>query len=166
MLKKLVLMVAILLLVPFTAEAAERPEMEKYVQEAAENYGLSSSLVEAVIFTESSWRERADNGICKGLMQIQPSTGKWIAGELGIKDLNLFNYKHNIQIGCWYLNYLRDYWYNKGYTDEDTLYLMLVSYNRGPGGCAKWMKNNNLYSNCYANKVLQEKYKIDMEESV
>lgn len=166
MLKKLVLMVAILLLVPFTAEAAERPEMEKYAQEMAEHYGLSSSLVEAVIFTESSWRERADNGICKGLMQIQPNTGKWIAGELGIKNLNLFNYKHNIQIGCWYLNYLRDYWYNKGYTDEDTLHLMLISYNRGPGGCAKWVKNHNIEDNAYANKVLQEKYKIDMEEFV
>ena len=164
--RKLVITCLIFLLIPFTAYAAEKPVMEKYAQEVAEDYGLSDSLVRAVIMTESTWREDADNGICKGLMQIKPSTGDWIAGELGITDLDLFNYKHNIQIGCWYLNYLRDYWYNKGYTDEDTVYLMLISYNRGPAGCEKWLKTHDILDNGYANKVMERKYNIDLEESI
>ncbi len=45
----------------------------------------------------------------RGLMQILPETGEWIAKEIGIKnysDSMLFEPKYNIQMGTWYLTYL------------------------------------------------------------
>jgi soluble lytic murein transglycosylase len=64
-----------------------------------------------------------------GLMQILPSTGKWIAGKLGEKGFNkdrLWNPDVNIRYGSWYLRYLADLF-------NGDLYLASASYNGGQG---------------------------------
>lgn len=144
------------------AEAApDKGTMQAYAREVALQYDLAPELVLAVIETESSWKPSADNGKCAGLMQLNINTSGWIAKELGIAG-NRKDYRQNIQMGCYYLNYLRDAWYQKGATDEDALYLMLLSYNRGMGGATKYVKNHSDYTkDAYCKKVIGIKWRLE-----
>ena len=141
-----------------TAQAGE--DMRGYATEVALSYDLSPELVQAVIEVESSWNPNCKTGKCVGLMQLNIDTAPWIARELGISG-DRSNWRQNIQMGCYYLDYLRSYWYDKGATDEDALYLMLLSYNRGVGGATKWAKSHDIESDGYCNKVLSIKYRLE-----
>lgn len=73
-------------------------------------YELDPARVAAVIYCESSFRpEAVSSEGARGLMQIMPETGKWIAKKLdepGYSDSWLFDPETNIRYGCWYLSYL------------------------------------------------------------
>ncbi len=77
----------------------------------SEMYGLDPYLVAAIIKTESGFNKDIVSSMgAVGLMQIMPSTGEWIARQLNIEDFSgemLKNEDVNIEMGCWYLNYLR-----------------------------------------------------------
>ncbi|MBF0410281.1 MAG: transglycosylase SLT domain-containing protein [Candidatus Riflebacteria bacterium] len=68
------------------------------------------------------------NALC--LMQILPSTGKWIMGKMGEKgkfrEDMLWEIPRNIRYGVWYLNYLRDLF-------GGDMFLAAASYNGGQG---------------------------------
>ncbi|MDP2688832.1 MAG: lytic transglycosylase domain-containing protein, partial [Deltaproteobacteria bacterium] len=68
------------------------------------------------------------------LMQIMPSTGRFIAGKLG-KDLNdareLLDPDTNIKLGSWYLGYLARRF-------EGDIVLTIASYNAGPNAVQRW----------------------------
>lgn len=99
-------------------------------------FGLEPYLVAAVIHCESG----GDPYACspkgaRGLMQIMPATGEWIAGKLGMPDYSeemLEDAQVNIRMGCWYLSYLLGVY--DGNTD-----LALAAYNAGPGNVKKWL---------------------------
>jgi soluble lytic murein transglycosylase len=64
-----------------------------------------------------------------GLMQILPSTGKWIAQKVGHRRFNknhLWKPEVNVKFGCWYLKYLSDLF-------NADLFLASASYNGGQG---------------------------------
>lgn len=153
-------LIACSLIVPSAQAAPDRQAMEQYATETALRYDLSPELVRAVIETESSWNPSCSNGICVGLMQLNKNTAPWIAKELGIQG-DRANYKQNIEMGCYYLNYLRNTWYEKGCTDEDALYMMLLSYNRGIGGATKYVKTHNPENDAYCRKVIGIKWKLE-----
>lgn len=146
------------------AEATTMDEMKAYVEDVALEYDLSPELVMGVVEAESSWDSNADNGISQGLMQLNRNTCPWLAEQVGIENPDPHNWKHNIRMGCWYLDYLRDTAINEGYTDEDALYVHLIYYNRGVSGGRKWLKNHSLYDNGYAKKVLEVKYRLEKEK--
>ena len=82
-------------------------EITKYAKE----YQLDPARVAAVIYCESSFQPEAVSPAgARGLMQIMPETGGWIAKKLneesGYTDERLFEPELNIRYGCWYLNYL------------------------------------------------------------
>lgn len=86
---------------------AYRDEIEKY----AAQYDLDPARVAAVIYCESSFRPGVVSSAgARGLMQIMPETGAWIAKKLneagGYEDSLLFEPDINIRYGCWYLSYL------------------------------------------------------------
>jgi soluble lytic murein transglycosylase len=86
---------------------AYRDKIEKYAAE----FQLDPARVAAVIYCESSFRpEAVSSAGARGLMQIMPETGAWIAEKLheasGYKDSYLFDPDVNIRYGCWYLSYL------------------------------------------------------------
>jgi soluble lytic murein transglycosylase len=82
----------------------------------------------SVIEGESSWRPDKIGGVGEiGLMQLRPTTAKWIAKRAGVKwtgDKTLFDPCKNIKIGAAYLTYLRDRF-------DDHARLYLAAYNMG-----------------------------------
>jgi|GEM_PF-435733 len=82
----------------------------------------------SVIEGESSWHPDKVGGVGEiGLMQLRPSTGKWMASRAGVKwkgDKSLFDPCTNVKIGAAYLSYLRDRF-------DDHARLYLAAYNMG-----------------------------------
>jgi soluble lytic murein transglycosylase len=86
---------------------AYQDEIKKY----AAAYDLDPARVAAVVYCESSFQPEAVSPAgARGLMQIMPETGGWIAKKLDeagdYTDEKLFEPELNIRYGCWYLNYL------------------------------------------------------------
>ncbi len=110
---------------------------ENFVVKYSEEYDLETSLVYAIIKTESNFDSNAkSNAGAMGLMQIMPTTAKWIAQELGeeIDMLSLFDEERNIKYGCFYLKYL----FNK-FSDFD---VVICAYNAGEGAVRNWIDEN------------------------
>lgn len=98
---------------------------------------IEPALISAVINVESKFKENANSHKdARGLMQITPDTGKWIAEKMGIESFTperLYEPELNIKMGSWYLKYLIDY-----YGNIDTA---LAAYNAGLGNVDNWLKN-------------------------
>ncbi len=108
--------------------------IEKY----ALQYTLDPYLVAAVIHTESSNRPGVTSVAgARGLMQVMPETGAWIAGKLDENKYSqddLFDPETSIRYGCWYLRFLLDRY------DHDVV-LTLAAYNAGQGTVDKWLSD-------------------------
>lgn len=108
----------------------------EYIVKEATLHGLSPFLVAAVIRVESKFQPRAtsDQG-ARGLMQIMPETGAWVARRLGMESFHpdlLYDPALNIRIGTWYLSEL-----NREFGNDLTL--ALAAYNGGRGNVAGWL---------------------------
>lgn len=107
-------------------------KIEKLVAE--NNFPISFIL--AIIRQESYFKEsiKSSSGAL-GLMQIMPTTGKWIAQYFnesrGWKKSNLTNPDTNLKYGVWYQNHLRDLLGNEAG-------MILAGHNGGPGNVGKW----------------------------
>jgi soluble lytic murein transglycosylase len=108
----------------------------------AQKYDLDPYLVAAVIHTESGNRPAvASNKGAVGLMQVLPSTGEWIAEKIDLSlgtdaEAALKRPPVNIELGCWYLNYLSERF--------DSPELVLCAYNAGPNRVAGWLEDPEL----------------------
>ena len=111
------------------------------IMKYSEEYKLPSALVAAVIKTESNFNVFAvSSKNAKGLMQITPSTGKWIAQKLQMKSYSedmLFDPEINIRFGCWYIKYLYG-------TYDNNMTLAFAAYNGGRGNVDKWLANEKI----------------------
>ena len=76
-------------------------------------YQIDPAFVAAVIKCESNFLPRAvSSADARGLMQIMPDTGVWLAGRLGTPNYTidrLFEPQLNIQFGAYYLAYLSNH---------------------------------------------------------
>ena len=110
---------------------------EDMIREHALKYEIDPLLALAMIREESrfnAWNESVAGA--RGLMQIIFSTGEWIAQKLNFEDFNdemLFSPEVNINLGCWYIGYLKERFLN------DPI-LIISGYNAGPGTTSKWLK--------------------------
>lgn len=99
-------------------------------------YQVDPYLVLALIRTESRFFSRADSRAgAKGLMQIMPETGAWIAGQMRISDYSvekLYQPDYNIPMGIWYLAYL-----DKVFKGD--LVKILAAYNAGERKVKDWL---------------------------
>lgn len=106
------------------------------VERSAQEWGLDPFLLVAVMKVESSFNPRAQSAKgARGLMQIMPETGAWIARELGIEPFHpddLFEPEVNLRIGAWYLTYLIRRF-------DGRLALALAAYNGGQGNVKRWL---------------------------
>lgn len=109
---------------------------QEIILEEAENNDLDPYLITAIIHVESGFDPQATSRKnAKGLMQIMPRTGSWIAEELGYDDFeseDLYNPKLNIKFGAWYLDQM-------GKVFDYHLTLMIAAYNGGQGNISRWV---------------------------
>ena len=110
------------------------------VEKYAHQYGLEPSLVNGVIFVESHFEETAVSSAgAKGLMQITEETGWWAAEQMGLyaDSVDLMEPATNIQIGCWYLDWLLDKF-------DGVQETALAGYNAGHGNVSKWLADEEM----------------------
>jgi len=99
---------------------ARAAEHERQILQYAMQYGVSASLVKAVITKESCFDTKAISSAgAEGLMQLMPETARW----LKVTDRNDVN--QNLSAGIKYLADLRE-----RFGSEE---LALAAYNAGPG---------------------------------
>ncbi len=103
----------------------------------AEAYDLDPLFVAAIIREESRFRTHAVSSQgAIGLMQLLPSTAKWVADSRGddpLLDDQLLDPAVNVRLGCWYFAYLLDAF------DGETA-LALAAYNSGIGRVKSWIQ--------------------------
>lgn len=107
---------------------------EKIARYSRDN-GVNPALISAIIFVESRFNTAAQSHKgALGLMQIMPSTGQWVAGQLSWKKFlanDLLDPDKNLAVGTWYVAYLQNY-----FNEND--YLALASYNAGSRYVLDW----------------------------
>ena len=103
-------------------------------QQAADKH-LDPSLIAAVIYTESRFRDQTSHAGAKGLMQLTPDTAKFVehlSGGSTFQVSDLSTPQVNIAYGTYYLRYLLD-----RYGDNEAL--ALAAYNGGEGNVDRWV---------------------------
>lgn len=112
------------------------------VVETADRHQLDPRLVAAVVTVETNWDAEAVGGHAeRGLMQILPSTGAYLAGLAGLNDYNLSDPATSLDLGSLYLaKLLRQY---------GTVEKALAAYNGGPRAVEHWASNG------YVSRVLK-----------
>lgn len=106
------------------------------IETQAAQAGVDPLLVVAVMRSESKFdvHSVSPRGAL-GLMQVEPATGSWIAGQLGDRDFNpqrLFEPRVNIAYGTWYLGLLKRQF--AGRTPA-----AVAAYNAGIGRVQGWL---------------------------
>lgn len=103
----------------------------------ADRYEVDRNLVASVILAESKFRQDATSVHgARGLMQIVPETGSWIATQIEDDSFSvdkLYNVNMNIKYGTWYLSELQTAF-------EGNEVLALAAYNAGRGNVYEWME--------------------------
>lgn len=117
-----------------------RDIIEKY----AAQQNIDPLLLAAIIKRESNFnpRARSEKG-ARGLMQIMPETGTWIAGQMEIESFHpdeLYEVDTNIRFGAWYMAHLLKQF-------EGELLPALAAYNGGQGNVRKWLSEKNWNEN-------------------
>ncbi|MEQ1764733.1 MAG: transglycosylase SLT domain-containing protein [Pyrinomonadaceae bacterium] len=121
---------------------------DELIARQARVYRLDEKLVRSVIYEETYFRAGAlgdDEEV--GLMQVTPLVARDWAKETGLSDMErqanenvvefLSDPERNIQIGCWYLEKLRERY--RGRPAETAM--MLASYNAGPSRVEEWTRD-------------------------
>ena len=84
---------------------------EDIIRQQAADKNVDPTLIAAVIYTESRFRDQTSHVGAKGLMQIMPETADYIARKSGgtrFERADLATPQINIAYGTWYLRYLLD----------------------------------------------------------
>src|SRR3954469_10696839 len=105
------------------------------IRQQAADKGVDASLIAAVIYTESHFRDQTSRAGAKGLMQLMPGTADYIAhlsGGTAFEQGDLATPQINIAFGSYYLHYLL-----KKYRGSEEL--ALAAYNAGEGKVDEWL---------------------------
>jgi soluble lytic murein transglycosylase len=133
---------------------------------AAEKYEVPYTAMFALTIKESDGKERAKSCAgARGLMQIMPRTGKYIAEIMGdefveltgrstFRTSDLYEPEINIEMGAFYLRFIHDRYGErilkrrgqgnndyKEWDEEDLWDFTMACYNRGPSGMTRNMIN-------------------------
>lgn len=108
-----------------------------WIEHYAAYYNVDPAYIAAVILRESSYNPTAvSSANARGLMQLMPDTGTWMAEKAGIRDYTLdmlFDPETNIRLGTRYIDYLA------GKFDGDPI-LIACGYHAGAGNVDAWLK--------------------------
>lgn len=120
------------------------------IERHARIYNLDNSLVWSLIYEETYFRPNAIGDVGEiGLMQVTPLVAREWAKATGISQIEsqvetdvagvLSDPERNIQIGCWYLEKVRERYRRR---PAETA-MMLAAYNAGPSRVGEWTKDIN-----------------------
>jgi soluble lytic murein transglycosylase len=105
------------------------------------DYITNEDLVYAIMRQESFFDTYAVSRTgARGLMQIMPATGRWLATKLGFRNFridDLYIPEVNIRFGRFYIRYLL------GRFNGNLIYA-IAAYNAGPGRVKGFIKRNNI----------------------
>ncbi len=107
---------------------------EDIIREQAREKGVDASLIAAVIYAESRFRDQESDAGARGLMQITPESAKEIerlSGGTTFKLEDLSDPEINIRYGTFLLSELLNRY------DGDVV-AALAAYNAGPANVEKW----------------------------
>lgn len=121
---------------------------DELISRQARVYRLDEKLVWSLIYEETyfrGWVRGADAEI--GLMQVTPLVAREWASATGLKEFErraaedperlLVDPERNIQIGCWYMEKLRERY--RGRPAETAM--MLAAYNAGASRVEEWTRD-------------------------
>jgi Soluble lytic murein transglycosylase and related regulatory proteins (some contain LysM/invasin domains) len=123
---------------------------DELITRHARIYNLDDKLVWSVIHEETWFRSSVAGEAGEiGLMQVTPLVAREWAKETGLSqferdiDANVAAFlsdpERNIQIGCWYLEKVRERYRNR---PAETA-MMLAAYNAGPSRVEEWTREAN-----------------------
>jgi len=107
---------------------------EDIIRQQAREKNVDASLIAAVIYAESRFRDQTSRAGARGLMQITPTTAKEIerlSGGTTFKLDDLSNPEINIRYGTFYLAALLDQF-------EGSEIAALAAYHAGPTAVEEW----------------------------
>lgn len=111
-------------------------EYRDAIAAAAARQGLDPLLVAAIVRVESGFNARAQSPKgARGLMQVMPDTGAWVAQQLNWPDFHpdmLYDPERNLAIGTWYLRHLATVF-------DGNLVAALAAYNAGLNRVQQWL---------------------------
>jgi soluble lytic murein transglycosylase len=126
--------------------APYRSAMREHIQEN----GLEEAWVYGLMRQESRFVTSAKSGVgAAGLMQVMPSTARWIAKKLGLKDYRdalLQQLDTNLTLGTYYMK-------NMLSSLDDSPVLASAAYNAGPGRARRWRAETPLEGAIYAETI-------------
>ena len=143
--------------------------------EAANVNSIPAPYIAAVIMAESSYNPAAISSVgARGLMQIMPDTGDWIAGKFDetCSEEALHDPTTNIRYGAWYLGFLMDRY-------NGDMCCATAAYHAGQGTVDRWLGDPEYSAdgktldkigydstNTYVNRVLKyyEYYSLEYEK--
>ncbi|MFI5217345.1 MAG: lytic transglycosylase domain-containing protein, partial [Candidatus Limnocylindria bacterium] len=130
---------------------AQRARVARTIAAEARRAGFSPEFVLAVIRVESGGDPFAISSKgALGLMQLLPTTGKAVAGELGLRwegPPTLFDPVANVRLGVAYLERLRARYGN--------LSIALTAYNWGPTRVSDMLRRSERIPAGYSRRVFQ-----------
>jgi len=105
------------------------------LEAAARAQGLDPAWVYGLIRQESRFTPAARSGVgARGLMQIMPNTGRWIARQRGLGGFRVASLEDpgtNLDFGTWYMRNVLD-------RLDGSILLASAGYNAGPGRPTRW----------------------------
>ncbi len=108
---------------------------EDIIRQQARDKTLDPSLIAAVIYAESHFRDQTSPAGARGLMQITPETAAEIAQKSGGTEFeqgDLGTPQVNIAYGSWYLRWLLQHY-------GGNVTLAVAAYNAGSGNVDRWI---------------------------
>lgn len=114
-------------------ELYPRPYL-KTVRKFSRNERIPEEMIYAIMRQESMFRENAiSRSGARGLMQVMPRTGRWLARKMKIKKPDLMDPEISIRMGTrFFADLLR--------SNQQDFRWASIAYNGGPGNLMKWKR--------------------------
>lgn len=129
--------------------APYRDAMQGHIRENE----LDEAWVYGLMRQESRFSHSAKSGVgAAGLMQIMPSTARWVASKLGLKNYRtalLHEFDTNLRLGTYYMKTVLT-------QSENSPVLASAAYNAGPLRALQWRSDRPLEGAIYAECIPYE----------
>lgn len=137
--------------------APYRTELQEHLRE----HGLDEAWVYGLMRQESRFATGAKSDVgAAGLMQVMPSTARWVAKKLGLKSYRnalIHQLDTNLRIGTYYMKSVLS-------QSENNPVLASAAYNAGPIRALQWRGDQSLEGAIYAETIPYEETRDYVEK--